>query len=562
MENLARDARTESDAMDATTARNEARTTRPSVPLHIALLVDRAHDLDNWQLALIDRILADNRFHLKALILCPPRQPKARRKLFRMAAKLERAALGRQPPYPAIEPGFSNIPVEILETFRNESSEHELDLVLALSPLDLDQTNFARLPFGCWHFSFLNSADHAADWFGYDEVISGQSTTELAITVKRGEAGTSEVLASAWFNTKFSAARNGDFLKERAVSLVMRELRHLARNGALETQALIPADTVTDTGTVTVPHPPGTLQLLRYLSGLTKTLLMRGRRALSARLKLSAPAWALFLGEGDAESFDPRTARLLKPELPEFRADPFLFEEKGETYVFYEAYSARDTKAHIAVSRLEGDRLERIGVALQAAHHLSYPFVFRDGDQIFMIPETNQAKRLEVWRATDFPLGWELHATALEGQSPADSALIRFSGRWWLFTNLSEYHAYEDHCSELHLFEVDGPDLKWLKPHHNNPVVMGSTEARNGGRPYERGGRLFRPSQRNEHGIYGYGLNIMEVEQLDLTTYRERCIRKIDPDFAPGIIACHHMDAVNGRFILDAMFEDQSQLLR
>ena len=540
--------------MDATTAHNKARTARLSGPLRIGLLIDRAHDLDNWQLALIDRIRADDRFCLKALILCPPRQPKARRRLFRTAAMLERATLGRQPPYPALEPGSSHISVARLETFRSSSRAQELDLVLALSPLDLDHAAFAMPAFGCWHFSFLDAADHTADWFGYDEVITGQPATELTIKVKRHEAGTSEVLASAWFNTKFSAVRNGDFIKERAVSLVLRELRRLAETGTITTQPL--------TATAAVARPPGVRQLLGYVASITKILLCRGRQALASRIKLSAPAWALFLGEGEADSFDPKMAKLLKPALAEFRADPFLFAENGELFVFYEAYSARDTKAHIAVARLVDDRLEPIGIALEAAHHLSYPFVFRDGDQIFMIPETNHAKRLEVWRATDFPLGWELHTTALEGQSPADSALIRFSGRWWLFTNLSDFHAYEDHCSELYLFEVDGPDLNWMKPHDNNPVVVGSTEARNGGRPFEHGGRLYRPSQRNDHGIYGYGLNIMEVEELDLTTYRERCIRSINPDFAPGIIACHHMDAASGRFIIDAMFEDHSQLLR
>ncbi len=540
--------------MDAS-AGHTARTSseQPVAPLRIGLLVDRQQGFENWQLALIDRILADDRFRLQAMILCPSKQGVGSA-VFRLAASLERSALGRQPEYHVQSTGFSELPFKALDTASGDVPGTELDLVLEISPLDPAPGAFSDLRFGSWRFSFLDAADARADWFGYDEVISGQSATELRITIRRAAGRDDETLARAEFNTKFSAVRNGDFIKERAVTLAMRELRRLA-----ETRALAP---LPPTAANPVARPPGLRSLLPYAGKLGHTLLTRGRQALKARLKIGAPAWALFVGNGQPEDFDPRTAILLKPDDDEFRADPFLFEHDGETFVFYEAYTPRNTKAHIAVGRLVGDRLERIGIALAAEHHLSYPFVFRHEDAIFMIPETNKARRLEIWRCAEFPLRWELHATALDGQSSADSALVAFAGKWWLFTNLSEFHAYEDHCSELHLFEVDGPDLMWLKPHSNNPIVIGSTEARNGGRPFERGGRLFRPSQRNEHGIYGYGLNIMEVEQLDLRTYRERCVRTIEPSFAPGIVACHHMDAAGGRYIIDAMFADQSRLLR
>ncbi|WP_235883087.1 glucosamine inositolphosphorylceramide transferase family protein [Rhizobium rhizophilum] len=410
------------------------------------------------------------------------------------------------------------------------------------------------MPFGTWRLSFLDEASGDADWYGYEEVITNKPSTNLSITVWRAGDRGAETLATADFNTKFSAVRNADFIKERAVTLVMRELRRLAETRVITTLSTSTARPA--------PQPPGLGKLLPYTASVGRNLLARGREAAETKFKIGAPPWALFVGNGPPEDFDPRTAVLLKPDDDEIRADPFLFQHDGETYVFYEAYTPSNFKGRIAVGRLVDDRLETMGIALKAEHHLSYPFVFRHADGIFMIPETNQARRLEVWRCVEFPLRWELHATALEGQSSADSALFPFAGKWWLFTNLSEFHAYEDHCSELHVFEVDGPDLKWLKPHRNNPVVMGSTEARNGGRPFEHGGRLYRPSQRNEYGIYGYGLNIMEVEELDLDSYSERCIRTIKPDFAPGIIACHHMDASNGRYVIDAMFADQADLLR
>ena len=540
--------------MDASTAAKATATGRPALlPLRIGLLTDDRHDLENWQLALIDRLLADARFSLKAMIVYPPKigtAPAA----FRLAAALERRSLGRQPVYRPKDPGFAAIASVTLGEQIGRAGGPELDLVLAISPLDLPQDAFSDLPFGSWQFSFSHQANADADWYGYHEVIAGKPATELRITVRRAGAREDETLAVAEFSTKFSAVRNADFIKERAVTLVMRELRKLAEARVLTTLPL-PA-------TMPATHPPSLGKLLPYAASLGRNLLARGRQAVEEKLGIGAAPWVLFVGDGRPEDFDPRTSVLLEPDDDELRADPFLFAHEGETYVFYEAYTPSNTKAHIAVGRLVGNSLERQGIALKAEHHLSYPFIFRHDDGIFMIPETNRARRLEVWRCVEFPMRWELHATALEGQSSADSALFPFGGKWWLFTNLSEFHAYEDHCSELHVFEVDGPDLKWMKPHRNNPVVMGSTEARNGGRPFEQGGRLYRPSQRNEYGIYGYGLNIMEVEELDLETYSERCVRTIKPDFAPGIVACHHMDASNGRYIIDAMFADQAALRR
>ena len=69
---------------------------------------------------------------------------------------------------------------------------------------------------------------------------------------------------------------------------------------------------------------------------------------------------------------------------------------------------------------------------------------------------------------------------------------------------------------------------------------------------FERDGHLYRPSQRNTNGIYGYGLNIMEIDELSSEAYRERCVRVITPDFKTGLHGCHHFDEAGGRYILDA----------
>lgn len=524
-----------------------------SQPLRIGVATDRTGGFENWQLRVLDRIAGDSRFQLDVFVLCP--QHSAEHKpspLFSLASWLERATLGRQPTF---VPQHFDPEVQRFEYIGNGAGQGRaerlgaslkgVDLVICLAADGLPDEAVRFLPFGEWHLSFSAQSSGDVDWSGYSSVIEKQPSTGLHLFVRRGDPADTLCIASSAFNTKFSAVRNGDFVKERAVTLVMRELGRIAdtRNLGGATGKAEPARPET---------APSHIDLLRYGYSLSSELLGRAGKAVMSKMGGGSAVWTLYTGRGTIDDFDPRQAVEIVPDNDEIRADPFILEHEGECYLFYEAYAQGQHKAHIAVSRFVGDKLERLGVALECDHHLSYPFIFRHDGDLFMMPETNQARRLEVWRCVEFPLKWELYSTALEGLSPADSSLTFYQGKWWLFTNLSDFHAYEDHCSELHVFEVDGPKLSRVVPHKRNPVVIDSTIARNGGRMFERHGRLYRPSQRNEHGIYGYGLNIMEIEQMDLDTYRERCIRTITPDFKPGLMGCHHFDAGGGRYVIDA----------
>ena len=182
--------------------------------------------------------------------------------------------------------------------------------------------------------------------------------------------------------------------------------------------------------------------------------------------------------------------------------------------------------------------------------HVSYPYVFECEGEIFMIPETHQRNRVEVWRCTHFPAKWELHATALEGMSPADTVILEWNEQRWLLTSLST-GSILDHCMELHVYRIDGPDLREVEAHPLNPVVLDTTRARNGGRPFVRHGRLIRPAQITSHGLYGFGVVFMEVTELSMEGYEEKEIRRIEPDRRQATTGCHHVDSSGDFFILD-----------
>jgi hypothetical protein len=185
---------------------------------------------------------------------------------------------------------------------------------------------------------------------------------------------------------------------------------------------------------------------------------------------------------------------------------------------------------------------------------MSFPLVFEHGGEIYMIPETCVNRRVEVWRATRFPFEWTLHATALEGQIIGDTPLHRHDGQWWLFANIAQAPD-GDLCNELHLFAVDGPDLKSVVAHTRNPVVIDCRCARNAGRPFYRDGLLLRPSQNNAHNIYGYGLNFMRITALSTDHYEEEMVSTATPAFEHGLVRVHHYDGQGDVFVFDICYK-------
>jgi hypothetical protein len=276
----------------------------------------------------------------------------------------------------------------------------------------------------------------------------------------------------------------------------------------------------------------------------------RATNTVRERLRQPVDYWQLRFGKGRPDNFDPSDTTPLS-RIDWNMADPFLFERNGKSYVFYEADKGDGGNAWISIGLIEDRQLKPLGDVLRKDHHLSYPYVFEAGGEIYMLPETQQSNRLEIWRCRNFPFDWELTATALEGRYPADSNLVKIEDDWWLFSNLSDHHAFQDHGGELYLFRTDGPKLSWLEPHPENPVILGSLTARNAGTICQTNGKVYRPSQIHAHGSYGYGLNIMEITQLDRRTYREQLVSRFTPSFLPGMLGIHHVSFSNGSYVLD-----------
>ena len=101
-------------------------------------------------------------------------------------------------------------------------------------------------------------------------------------------------------------------------------------------------------------------------------------------------------------------------------ADPFLFEDGKDVYVFAELYDYIKRRGVIGYCKISENKCKWKPV-IEEAYHLSFPCIFRKGNQIYIMPEANQSGRLYLYRAVRFPDIWEKSVVLRENVKYADT---------------------------------------------------------------------------------------------------------------------------------------------
>ena len=231
-----------------------------------------------------------------------------------------------------------------------------------------------------------------------------------------------------------------------------------------------------------------------------------------------------------------------------FVADPVAFQHNAIDALFFEEYPHDTRRGFIACAVLnDNGTLGPAKPVLARPYHLSYPFVFQSGHDIFMLPESSANKTVDLYRCTTFPFEWQFEKTLLNNISITD-ATVHFDGqRWWMFATVGENGAYA--WDELHLFMSDSPDGDWT-PHPNNPVKCDARTARPAGQLFVKNGRLLRPTQDCSRR-YGGGVILCEVQLLTPTEFVEREVERIAPEQFVDAEGLHTLSATNRLEVID-----------
>ncbi len=240
---------------------------------------------------------------------------------------------------------------------------------------------------------------------------------------------------------------------------------------------------------------------------------------------------------------------LLKPPTDEFWADPFIYNHKNKTYVFFEKFYKKENKGVISVGKLRNGKLVDIRDILTKNYHLSYPFVYKVGKNIFLIPESHTNKKIQIYKSTQFPFNWKKIKTIFNDQITCDPTIFKHKGSNWMFINKTKKNL-KILNKNLYLYKIIG-DFKKIIPHKKNPILSNFKGGRSAGKILNINKKLIRPAQINKQNFYGYGLIFYEIKKLDINNYIEKEIFTISLKDLKNCSGVHHISKQDGQYLID-----------
>jgi hypothetical protein len=437
----------------------------------------------------------------------------------------------------------------------------QLDVALKLGFRRLGGRALAIARFGVWSYQHGDPQADLGGPAGFGEVITHAPVTASAL-YQLSDTG-ERTLYQSWSATDpISVQRNRANVYWKSSAFMMRALRDLQERGS---DALDRTPGTTQTlGTPETPETPqhsGTpssgahaateLSTGRVIAGFARfgQAVVRDR---ATRL-FTRKQWLLAYGIDRARTGSVPTQALgdlswIVPPRDRFWADPFVAKHGDGWVVVFEEKIYAQRNARIAAFEIDRDgNASAPYPVLERDYHLSYPFLLWWNHAWWMIPESARNGTIDLFRATEFPRRWTLERTLIDGIQAVDATLLDHAGRWWLFCNIGEPGASKD--DELHLFHAQTPLGPWI-PHPRNPIKSDIRGARPAGRPFWSDGAWHRPAQDSSAG-YGSSIIVHRIERLDELGYAESPAFQLAPDFAPGLLGLHTINAADGLTVID-----------
>lgn len=200
-----------------------------------------------------------------------------------------------------------------------------------------------------------------------------------------------------------------------------------------------------------------------------------------------------------------KTYNVILPTKHEWYADPFPFIYKDKKYIFVEIMSDKNNGiGKIGVCCVD-DKTPSIKCIIDEPFHMSYPNVFQLNNEIYMIPETFQAKQIRLYKAVSFPDKWEFETVLFDGAAYTDTSLFFAENNCFAIS-------WDVEKEKLFLFEFDTKAKKFIPIDDSNSTYI---DKRPGGNFINyKNGCVYHALQ-NADNSYGNYLHIAKVDSFD-----------------------------------------------
>jgi len=248
--------------------------------------------------------------------------------------------------------------------------------------------------------------------------------------------------------------------------------------------------------------------------------------------------WFIAIKKNSGDLFDTTNFTSIDSPRGIYYADPFIYKHKDINYLFYEEYDYK--KGVISYSIINNDlTITPPTKIIEEPFHLSFPNVFKDNGEIYMIPETGNSGKVILYKSESFPNKWIPIKTIAENIRTSDIEIFKHNNIYWLFTthgaNLDDslLIMYSDNLlGDWKVLGID--DIP-----HSRPA----------GKMFNYNNKIVRPVQ-DCSKLYGYGLVFKSIE-VNKNGYKEEIINRIDPNWHPEIIGTHTFNYNNDYIVID-----------
>lgn len=290
-------------------------------------------------------------------------------------------------------------------------------------------------------------------------------------------------------------------------------------------------------------------------SWIVPSVAAKAARAVWRRVNARAPqpVWHIGIRRSDVPLYRAHSSDALSDfcwlDNPQdtYRADPFLLERDGITWLFYEEFDDALGRGTIGCARITPEcELEDCRRILELPYHLSYPHVFEHDGEVFMVPESHESGRVDLFRAKRFPNEWVVETTLLAIRA-VDSTVFLSDGRWWM---LVSPRVVPGHAAITYVFSSPALHGPWTLASHD-PVCYDVRRARGAGRVFRDGFDLWRPSQDCSES-YGraLGFNRLTIENAAI---RQTPAGTMSTAGSPGLLGVHSYNRIGAVEVVDGL---------